>query len=98
MCKVSVTERNKKRIELELLYREKRKELKQAIIKETNLKEKVKLIQKLDNLKKDSSKVRIRNRCNLTGRPRGVIGRYGICRNQLYKMLVYIPGIRKASW
>lgn len=54
----------------------------------------------LDKLPKNSSAVRVRNRCQLTGRPRGYIRKFGICRVTFREMASYgmIPGVRKASW
>jgi small subunit ribosomal protein S14 len=54
----------------------------------------------LDKLPRNSSAVRVRNRCQLTGRPRGYIRKFGICRIQFRDMASYgmIPGVRKASW
>lgn len=54
----------------------------------------------LDKLPKNSSPVRYRNRCGITGRPRGFIRRFGVCRN-VFRELVssgYIPGVEKSSW
>ena len=54
----------------------------------------------LDKLPRNSSKVRLKNRCQLTGRPRGYIRRFGISRNVFRLMALdgKIPGITKASW
>ena len=54
----------------------------------------------LQKLLKNSSKNRIRNRCSLTGRPRGYYRKFGLCRNQLRELALEgkIPGLRKASW
>lgn len=54
----------------------------------------------LDKLPKNASPVRLRNRCKLTGRPRGYMSRFGICRNQFREMasMGKIPGVTKASW
>ena len=54
----------------------------------------------LDELPKNSSAVRLRNRCQLTGRPRGYMRYFGICRNTFRDMALdgKIPGVRKASW
>ena len=54
----------------------------------------------LQKLPKNSSKNRIRNRCSLTGRPRGYYRKFGLCRNQLRELALEgkIPGLRKASW
>lgn len=54
----------------------------------------------LDKLPKNSSKVRLHNRCRLTGRPKGYMRKFGICRVIFRKMANEgkIPGITKASW
>ncbi|GAA4466280.1 30S ribosomal protein S14 [Nemorincola caseinilytica] len=54
----------------------------------------------LDKLPKNASPVRLRNRCQLTGRPRGYMRHFGICRNIFRDMALdgKIPGVRKASW
>lgn len=54
----------------------------------------------LDKLPRNSSAVRLKNRCQLTGRPRGYMRHFGICRNVFRDMALdgKIPGVRKASW
>ncbi len=54
----------------------------------------------LSKLPRNSSKVRLHNRCKLTGRPKGYIREYGISRNTFREMALngFIPGITKASW
>lgn len=54
----------------------------------------------LQKLPKNSSKVRLHNRCKLTGRPRGYIRTFGVSRNIFRDMALFglIPGVRKASW
>jgi small subunit ribosomal protein S14 len=54
----------------------------------------------LDKLPKNSAKVRLHNRCKLTGRPKGYMRQFGICRNQFRDLALAgkIPGITKASW
>ena len=54
----------------------------------------------IEKLPRDSNPIRIRNRCNLTGRPRGVYRRFGLSRISLREMVNngLIPGVRKASW
>jgi small subunit ribosomal protein S14 len=89
MARLSVVVRNKKRAALVEKYAAKRKELKEAGDYEG-----------LDKLPKNSSKVRLRNRCALTGRPRGFIRQFGISRN-IFRDMAHdgkIPGIKKASW
>ncbi|MBK6732417.1 MAG: 30S ribosomal protein S14 [Bacteroidetes bacterium] len=89
MAKKSIIARNAKRERMVILYAERRDQLK----KEGKWDE-------LDALPRNSSKVRLRNRCMLTGRPRGYIRDFGLCRNQFRDMALYgkIPGIKKASW
>lgn len=54
----------------------------------------------LDKLPKNSAKVRLHNRCQLTGRPKGYMRQFGICRNQFRDLALAgkIPGVTKASW
>ena len=55
---------------------------------------------KLQKLPRDSSKVRLRERCAITGRPRGVFSKFGLGRNKLRELAMRgeIPGVTKASW
>ena len=55
---------------------------------------------KLQSLPRDSSPVRLRNRCALTGRPRGVFSKFGIARSKLRELMMRgeVPGVTKASW
>ena len=89
MARLSVIVRNKKRKELVDKYAEKRKALKAAGDYEA-----------LDKLPKNASPVRLRNRCALTGRPRGYIRHFGLCRIVFRDMAHEgkIPGVKKASW
>ena len=72
------------------------------IIKSPNssLEEKEAAVAKLDKLPKSSSRIRIRNRCFKTGRPRGVISRFKLSRLSFREMALNgeIPGVTKASW
>jgi small subunit ribosomal protein S14 len=54
----------------------------------------------LDKLSRNSSAVRLKNRCKLTGRPKGYMGKFGVCRNVFREMASAgkIPGLTKASW
>ena len=54
----------------------------------------------LDKLPRNSSKKRLHNRCKLTGRPKGYMGKFGVCRNVFREMASNgkIPGVTKASW
>ena len=101
MSKRSVIERNKKRKKLVAKYEVKRRELKTKL-SDVNLsfEEKLALHYELQKLPRDSSKIRVRNRCNLTGRPRGVYQKFGISRIKLRELAMSgnIPGIVKSSW
>jgi len=89
MAKKSVEARQRKREKMVAQNADKRKALKDA--GEWLL---------LDKMSKNSSKVRLRNRCALTGRPRGYIRMYGICRIKFRDLASdgKIPGVTKASW
>ena len=56
--------------------------------------------EKLQKLPRDASPVRLRNRCALTGRPRGVFRKFGLARNKLRDLALRgeVPGVIKASW
>lgn len=99
MSKKSVLERNSKRKILCERFAQKRLELK-IKVKDPSLsiKEKMFFIQKLDNLPVDSSKVRYRNRCSVTGRGRGYYNKFGVSRIIMRQYIHFIPGLKKASW
>jgi len=89
MAKESVKARQRKREKMVAQYATKRAALKAAGDYEG-----------LDALPKNSSAVRLKNRCQLTGRPRGYMRYFGMCRNAFRDMALdgKIPGVRKASW
>ncbi len=89
MAKKSVEARQRKRAALSAKFAAKRAALKKAGDYKA-----------LDALPKNASPVRLRNRCQLTGRPRGYMRHFGISRNQFRDMALsgQIPGVTKASW
>jgi small subunit ribosomal protein S14 len=89
MAKESIKARDRKRVHLETLFHDRRAQLK----KDGNWEE-------LQKLPRNSSKVRQRNRCQITGRPRGYMRQFGLCRNQFREMALAgkIPGVTKCSW
>lgn len=89
MARKSVIARERKRERLVAKYAKKRAELKAAGDYEA-----------LDKLPRNSSKVRLHNRCKITGRPKGYMRKFGICRNVFREIAPEgkIPGIKKASW
>jgi small subunit ribosomal protein S14 len=101
MAKTSMVERDVKRAKLVAKYAEKRAALKKIVLNpESSYEEKMEAQAKLQKLPRDSSPVRMRNRCALTGRPRGVYRKFGLGRNKLREatMSGNVPGLRKASW
>ncbi len=101
MAKVSMVNREIKRMRLVKKHANKRSELK-AIIKNMSLSEDERAVarKKLSLLPRDSSPVRLRNRCNLTGRPHGYYRKFGLARNKLREAAMRgdVPGLVKASW
>lgn len=89
MAKKSIIAREKKRKKMVAKYANLRKALKEAGDYEA-----------LDMLPRNSSKVRLHNRCQLTGRPKGYMRKFGLCRVKFREMALdgKIPGITKASW
>lgn len=89
MARESVKARQRKRERMVAQYAEKRAALKAAGD-----------YQALDLLPKNASPVRLKNRCQLTGRPKGYMRHFGVCRNVFRDMALdgKIPGVRKASW
>ncbi len=101
MAKNSVVQRELKRTRLVARYADKRKSLKATIKSiETSLEEKMAAVDSLQKLPRDSSEVRQRNRCRITGRPHGVYRKFGLCRNKIREAAMRgdIPGLVKASW
>lgn len=101
MSKKSVVERNKKRVSLAKKFQEKRLELKKQVSdRSLSLDERMAAQAKLTKLPKNSSSVRIRNRCSQTGRPRGFLGFFGVSRIVFRELASsgILPGVKKASW
>ena len=101
MAKTSAIQRNLKRIRMTKKFMNRRKKLK-AIIKNRKLplNERFEAQLKLTKLPKNSAKTRIRNRCEITGRPHGVYRKLKISRIALRQMASagQIPGMTKSSW
>jgi small subunit ribosomal protein S14 len=101
MAKLAVINRNEKRKKLVAKFAKKRDAL-QAIIDDPKATDETRYEArlKIQALPRNSNKTRIRNRCALTGRPRGVYRKFGLGRNKLreFAMRGEVPGIVKASW
>ena len=101
MAKKSAVQKNLKRIKMTNKFEKKRLKLKKIIMnKKLELAERFAAQLKLDKLPKNSSKVRIRNRCGISGRPHGYYRKLKISRIALRDMASAgkIPGIIKSSW
>ena len=101
MAKLSAIQRNLKRIKLEKKYQQKRKKFKDIVNnRKLPIEERYKAQLKLAKLPKNSSKIRIRNRCEITGRPHGFYRKLKISRIALRELASSgkIPGMTKSSW
>ena len=101
MAKKSAINRNLKRIKMVKKFENKRKKLKEIIYnKKLPLEERFEAQQKLSKLPKNSARIRIRNRCEITGRPHGVYRKLKISRIALRELASAgkIPGMTKSSW
>jgi small subunit ribosomal protein S14 len=101
MAKLAVINRQYKRVKLVAKYARRREAL-VAIIENSKVSDEDRFAArlKLQQLPRNANPTRLRNRCSLTGRPRGVFSKFGLGRNKLreYAMRGEIPGIVKASW
>jgi small subunit ribosomal protein S14 len=101
MAKTSTVERNSKRRRMAKSLGNKRKKLKAIIMdRNTNDEDRFAAVLKLAVVPRNSSKVRIRNRCELTGRPRATYRKFKMARNKLRELASkgQIPGMVKSSW
>ena len=100
MAKKSMLERELKRKKLVTKYSEKRKIILNELKKANSLEETFSLSEKLQKFPRNSARIRLRNRCWKTGRPRGYFRFFGLCRNALRELAndCFLPGITKASW
>src|SRR5690554_4874155 len=101
MAKKSMVERDLRRKKIVAKYAEKRAALKIIIADpNTSFEEMMAAQEALQKLPRDSSPVRIRNRCQISGRPRGYYKKFGLSKLQLREAAMRgdIPGLKKASW
>lgn len=101
MAKKSVVERQKKREELVRRHWEKRMKLRTDVVNmalSEEEREQAKIA--LNKMPRDTSYIRLRSRCKLTGRPRGVLKKFSMCRHSFREFALSgnIPGVTKASW
>jgi len=101
MAKASMVAKNSARRLKVAKYSSKRRKLKAAIKdKSLSIEERFSLQLKLNRLPLDSASARIRNRCEITGRPRGYYRDFGLCRNKIRELSYagLITGVMKSSW
>lgn len=101
MAKVSMVQRELKRKRVRSRYEAKRVELKEIIRSPASSEEERAAAQeRLQNLPRNASPTRGRNRCNVSGRPRGYYRKFGLARNMLRQaaMRGEIPGLKMSSW
>ena len=101
MAKLSSIQKNLNRLKLIDKFSNKRKNLKKKIMdKSISIEERLKLQNKLNDLPRNSSNIRFRNRCKLTGRTRGVYRKFGLSRIKIRELSMSgdLPGMKKSSW
>ena len=101
MAKLALVNRDKKRRKTVKKFSTKRKALMDIVNNQSiSLEDRYEARLKLQKLPRDASPVRLRNRCALTGRPRGVFRKFGLGRTKLRELAMRgeVPGVIKASW
>ena len=101
MAKQSSIQKNLNRRNIVKKFNEKRQSLKKQIMKkDLSIEERFKIQSKLNELPRDSSKIRVRNRCKLTGRTRGFYRKFGLSRIKIRELSMagLLPGVVKSSW
>ena len=101
MAKQSSIQKNLNRKNIVNKFKERRENFKKKIMqKDLSMEERFKIQSKLNDLPRDSSKIRIRNRCKLTGRTRGVYRKFGLSRIKIRELSMAgsLPGVVKSSW
>ncbi|MDR2685245.1 MAG: 30S ribosomal protein S14 [Rickettsiales bacterium] len=100
MAKTSLGEKQKKREKMVARFAKKRAELKSKMSVSSSPEERIDAMKKLAKLPRNSAKVRLHNRCAITGRARGFLRMFGLCRQQVRTLASEgkLPGVRKSSW
>ena len=101
MAKQSSIQKNNNRKKIVSKFQVRRQDLKNKIMqKDLSMEERFKLQSKLNDLPRDSAKIRLRNRCEITGRTRGVYRKFGLSRIKLRELTMSgnLPGMVKSSW
>lgn len=101
MARLAMRVKDKKRTALAAKYKVKRDDYRErSVDMKLTDEERAEARTKLNKLPKNSAPARIRNRCALTGRPRGYLGKFGLSRNEFRRLASFgqIPGVTKSSW
>ena len=100
MAKKSMVQRELKRKRLVARFSKKRADLLLQLKHLSSLDDIFSINEKIQKLPRNSSRLRLRNRCWKTGRPRGYFRFFGLCRNAVREMAhdCFLPGVTKASW
>jgi len=100
MAKKSMIEREKKRRRIVEKYEAKRADLKEQFRAADSIGERIEIHRQIQQLPRNSAPNRIRNRCWVTGKPRGYYRDFGLCRNVLREWAHegLLPGVVKSSW
>jgi small subunit ribosomal protein S14 len=101
LAKLSLKNREAKRLALVKKYDAKRKALKARVADQTvSMEERLEAQRQLQALPRNANPTRLRSRCSLTGRPRGTFRKFGLARNKIREAAMRgdIPGMVKASW
>jgi len=101
LAKLSLVNREAKRVATVKKFAAKRAELKAAIADQTrSMEDRMEAMKQLQGLPRNASPVRLRNRCEMTGRPRGTFRKFGLARAKIREAAMRgdIPGLVKASW
>jgi small subunit ribosomal protein S14 len=101
MARLAKRIQDKKRAALAKKFKPKRDELRaRSVNMKLSEDERQDARTRLNKLPKNSAPTRMRNRCALTGRSRGFLGKFGLCRNEFRRLASFgqIPGVTKASW
>ena len=101
MAKQSSIQKNMNREKIVNKFKSRRNSLKKMIMKkDLSMEERFKIQSKLNDLPRDSSNIRVRNRCKITGRTRGVYRKFGLSRIKIRELTMSgsLPGVVKSSW
>ena len=101
MAKLSSIQKNSNRLKLIEKYSYRRKSLKNKIMKKNlSIEDRIQIQNKLNDLPRNSSSIRYRNRCKITGRTRGVYRKFGLSRIKIRELSMSgdLPGVVKSSW